>query len=72
MSYKLAEPQRDLLRRKNASMSVLRVANTKKALPHCHTEATNEILTNQRLIRKSEAKAKMLQETDAKNGCSSK
>ena len=50
-------------------MSVLRVANTKKALPHCHTEATTGILTNQRLIRKSEAKAKMLQETDAKNGC---
>ena len=36
------------------------------------TEATSGILTNQRLIRKSEGKAKMLQETEAKNGCSSK
>ena len=53
-------------------MSFLQVATTKKALSHCDTEATGGILTNQRLIRKSEGKAKMLQETDAKNGCSSK
>ena len=53
-------------------MSFLQVATTKKALSHCDTEATSGILTNQRLIRKSEGKAKILQETDAKNGCSSK
>ena len=53
-------------------MSVLRMATTKKALSHCHTETTSGILTNQRLTRKSEGKARMLQETDAKNCCSSK
>ena len=36
------------------------------------TEATCGILTIQRLNRKSKGKAKMLQETEAKNGCSSK
>ena len=48
------------------------MATTKRALSHCDTEATIGILINQRLIRKSKGKAKMLQETEAKNGGSSK